>query len=147
MTTSSKIKLIALIAALAGPCLAWVGYQEKTRLAELESKGTTTEGIITGGEWKKGRKSGKTYIFNVAWKDATGNVKTHDFRVTEAFFNAHATETEVKDEKVKVLYHPTKPDQMILVGGSTNNKELFPMGIGAFALGGCVLGFMTMRRK
>lgn len=147
MTTSSKIKLIALIVALVGPCLAWIGYQEKTRLAELEAKGTTTEGVITGGEWKKGRKSGKTYIFNVAWKDAAGKMKTQDFRVTEAYFKAHATETEVKDEKVKVLYHPTKADQVILVGGSPNNKEMFPVGIGAFALGGCLLGFMALRRN
>ena len=64
METSIKIKIAAAIAILAGPFLTYKGTPEKERRARLEKEGVTVDGIIEGGEWKKGKNS--NYQFDVS---------------------------------------------------------------------------------
>ncbi len=72
METSTKIKLFAVIALLAGPFLTYSGHQEKERLAKLEKDGVTVDGFIEGGEWKRGK--GSYHQFDVSYTPQTASL-------------------------------------------------------------------------
>ena len=144
METSSKIKLFAVIAVIAGPFLAYNGQQEKERLAKLEQEGVTVDGFIEGGEWRKGRRS-KSYKLDVSYTPQKGAPTKQTFQVRSDFFSAHANDTKVTDPAVKVRYLPSNiQDRAIIVGGSTDATASFSMGIGAFAIGLLTLGIMFL---
>ncbi len=144
METSSKIKLFAVIAVIAGPFLAYNGQQEKERLAKLEQEGVTVDGFIEGGEWRKGRRS-KSYKLDVSYTPQKGAPTKQTFQVRSDFFSAHANDTKVTDPAVKVRYLPSNiQDSAIIVGGSTDATASFSMGIGAFAIGLLTLGIMFL---
>ena len=144
METSSKIKLFAVIAVIAGPFLAYNGQQEKERLAKLEQEGVTVDGFIEGGDWRKGRRS-KSYKLDVSYTPQKGAPTKQTFQVRSDFFSAHANDTKVTDPAVKVRYLPSNiQDSAIIVGGSTDATASFSMGIGAFAIGLLTLGIMFL---
>lgn len=139
MGTSTKIKLFAVIAVIAGPFLTFTGHKDKERLAALEKDGVTVDGIIEGGEWRKGRRS-SDYKLDVSYTPQNGTPTQQTFKVSSTFFSAHASDTAVTDEAVKVRYLPSSiQDSAIIVGGSTDSTALFGVGIGAF-----VIGLVTM---
>ncbi len=141
MGTSTKIKLFALIAVLAGPFLTYKGHQEKERLAKLEKEGITVDGIIEGGKWKRGKNS--YHQFDVSYTPQNGTPVKQTFSVTSNYFSAHATDTVTTDPAVKVSYLPSEiQDSAIIVGGSTDSTASFGFGIGAFVGGLITLGVM-----
>ncbi len=141
METSTKIKVFAIIAVIAGPFLTYNGHQEKERLAKLEKEGVTVDGIIEGGEWKRGKHS--NYQFDVSYTPQNGAPVKQTFKVTSNYFSAHASDTAVTDEVAKVRYLPSAvQDSAIIVGGSTDTTAMFGMGIGAFVGGLLTLGIM-----
>lgn len=137
MEASTKIKLIAVIAIIAGPFMTYNGHKDKERLAALEKDGITVDGVIEGGEWKKGRRS-SSYKLDVSYTPQNGTPVQQTFQVTSDFFSAHASDTAVTDPAVKVRYLPSDiQDSAIVVGGSTDMTAMFGVGIGAFAIGLC----------
>ena len=146
METPTKIKLFAAIAIIAGPFLTYNGHQEKERLARLEKEGVTVDGIIEGGEWKKGKNS--NYQFDVSYTPQNGAPVKQTFKVTSNYFSAHASDTAVTDPVAKVRYLPSAiQDSAILVGGSTDFTAGFNLGIGAFVGGLLTLGIMFFLKK
>lgn len=146
METSTKIKLFAAIAIIAGPFLTYNGHQEKERLVRLEKEGVTVDGIIEGGEWKKGKNS--NYQFDVSYTPQNGAPVKQTFKVTSNYFSAHASDTAVTDPMAKVRYLPSAiQDSAILVGGSTDFTAGFNLGIGAFVGGLLTMGIMFFLKK
>ena len=142
METSTKIKAFAIIAVIVGPFLTYNGHQDKERLAKLEKEGVTVDGIIEGGEWRKGRRS-SSYKLEVSYKPQNGAQTQQTFQVSSSFFSAHASDKEVTDPAVKVRYLPSEiQDSAIIVGGSTDTTAMFGVGIGAFGIGLLTLGVM-----
>ena len=147
MEASSKIKLIAVIAVIAGPFLAYNGHQEKERLAKLENEGVTVDGFIEGGEWRKGRRS-SSYKLDVSYTPQKGAPTKQTFQVRSEFFSAHADDSKVTDPAVKVRYLPSNVQaSAIIVGGSTDSTASFGMGIGAFVIGLLTLGVMFLFKR
>ncbi|MES2593709.1 MAG: DUF3592 domain-containing protein [Verrucomicrobiota bacterium] len=147
MTTRTKIKLVAIAAVLLGPYAAYEGYKDKQMLAEMDKTGITVPGEITGGESSKRRRS-SSYVFNVAYLPQGANAPMEkDFRVKSDFFKAHVSGDSVGDPKVEVRYLPTNPQTAIVVGGSTDDAALFPIGIGAAVVGLLVAIFMFTRKE
>jgi Protein of unknown function (DUF3592) len=138
MDKPAQIKLVAIIAILAGPFLAVQGYNTKQSLAALEKEGVTVEGVIDGGESSSGRRRSSSYSFDVSFAPQTGAPQKKAFKVTGTFFKAHVTGEAISDPKVQVRYLPTNVDTSILVGGSTDNSWTFPVGIAA-----CIGGLLT----
>ena len=142
METSTKIKLFAVIAVIAGPFLTYNGHQEKERLAKLEQEGITVDGFIEGGEWRKGRRS-SSYKLDVSYSPQKGVPVKQTFEVKSPFFSAHANNSMVTDPAVKVRYLPSNiRDSAIIVGGSTDSTAYFDLGSGAFLIGLITLGAM-----
>lgn len=147
MELSTKIKIAAVLALIIGPILTFSGHQEKERLAQLEKDGVTVDGIVEGGEWRKGRRS-SSYQFDVSYTPQTGAPTQQVFKVTKAFFSAHANDTAITDPAVKVRYLPANiQDSAIIVGGTPNTTAMFGFGIGAFVIGLVTLVIMFFFKK
>ena len=148
METSTKIKIVAAIAVIAGPILTTLGYQEKERLAALEKDGITVPGVLEGGESKRSGKRSKSYNFDATFTPQGGSQVTKTFKVTATFFSDRTDETSITNPDVEVRYLAADPTgSAIIVGGSTDDAALFPAGIGAFVVGLITLIVMFLRRK
>ncbi len=147
MTTRTKIKLVAIAAVLLGPYAAYEGYKDKQMLAEMDKSGITVPGEIMGGE-SGGRRRSKSYNFDVAYtpQGASGPIEK-DFKVKSDFFKAHVSGDSISDPKVEVRYLPTNPQTAIVVGGSSDDAALFPIGIGAAVVGLLVAIFLFTRKE
>lgn len=146
MQTSTKFKIVAVIAIIAGPFLAYNGYQEKERLAKLEKEGITVDGIIESGESSKSRKS-RSYHFEVSFAPQGGSPTKKNFAVKSDFFKAHTNESSIVSPEVKVRYLAGDVDESaVIVGGSTDTTINFVVGIAAFVGGLGLLLFFFLRR-
>lgn len=142
MEAAAKIRIIAIIAVIAGPFLAYHGHQEKERLANLDQEGVTVDGLIEGGKWRKGRRS-SDYKFDVSFTPQNSAPVRQTFKVTSDFFSAHASDTAVTEPAIKVRYLPHSiQDSAIIVDGSPDATASFGMGVGAFLLGLITLAVM-----
>ncbi|MFN0079004.1 MAG: DUF3592 domain-containing protein [Prosthecobacter sp.] len=147
METPTKIKLFAAIAVIAGPFLTYNGHLEKERLAKLEKEGVTVDGMIGGGESRRSGKRSRSYNFDVTFTPQGGAPVTKTFKVTSSFFSARTNDTSVTDPLVKVRYLAANAqDSAIIVDGSDDDALMFPVGIGAFAVGLITLIVMFMRK-
>lgn len=149
METSTKIKIAAVIGILVGPFLAYTGHQDKERLAKLEKEGITVDGLLEGGESHRSGKRSRSYNFDAVFTPQGGSAPvTKTFKVTSNFFSLRTSEKSITDPKVQVRYLAANPqDSAVIVGGSTDEAALFPVGIGAFILSIGTLGVMTMRKS
>jgi len=144
-TVVFKLKLVAIVALVAGPCLAFLGFKEKQRIGKIEKDGMEVAGVPTGGEMRKGRKGGKTYKLNVMYPDSKGAPQSKEFKVTRKFFESISSGDMITADTVPVKMLADQPDEAIIVGGSDDDRAMFPVGIGAFVLGG--VGTAVMFRK
>ena len=132
----SRLKLAAIIGLLGGPAFAFVGFKEKQKIENIEKNGVEVSGFPASGELKKGRRGSKTYSLTVEYPDSKGAPCTGDFKVTREYFESICTGDSITAESVKMKVLPDQPKEAIIVGGSTDDRFMFPFGIGAFLLGG-----------
>jgi hypothetical protein len=142
-----RIKLLAIAALIAGPVLAYMGYQEKQRIAQIEKDGVEVQGVPMSGEMKKGRKGSRSYKLTVDYPDKDGKVVEHEFKVTRSFFESISSGDQITVETVPVKMLPGDPHQALIVGGSDDDRAMFPVGIGAFVLGGAGTAFLFGRKQ
>lgn len=139
METSTKLKIVAVVAVIAGPFLTFEGNREKQRLAALEKDGITVNGILEGGESRKSGKRSRSYSFDASFAPQGGAPITKTFKVKSAFFDSHTDETSITVPGVEIRYLAANPhESAIIVNGSTDNALLFEVGIGA-VVGGLIL--------
>lgn len=143
----SRLKLAAIIALVVGPCLAFVGFKEKQRVEKIEKNGVEVAGVPMGGEMRKGRKGAKTYKLQVIYPDSKGGSKNKEFKVTREFFESISTGDQITAETVPVKLLAEQPDEAIIVNGSDDDRLMFPVGIGAFVLGGAGTAFLFRKGR
>lgn len=132
----SRLKLAALIGLIGGPAFAFVGFKEKQKIENIEKNGVEMTGVPMSGNLKKGRKGAKTYTLNVEYLDPKGAPHSKDFKVTGEFFESISNGTEITADTVPLKVLPDQPEEAIVVGGSDDDRFMFPVGLGAFVLGG-----------
>lgn len=142
-----RFKLIAILALVVGPIMAFLGFKEKQRIGKIESDGVEVVGVPIGGEMKKGRKGAKTYTITVMYPDGKGAPLRKDFKVKRAYFESISEEDSITADTVPVKFLADQPDEAIIVGGSDDDRLMFPVGIGAFILGGVGTIFMFRPRR
>lgn len=143
----SRLKLAALIGLIGGPAFAFVGFKEKQKIENIEKNGVEVAGIPMSGNLKKGRRGAKTYTLQVEYLDGKGAPRSGDFKVTREFFESISTGDEITAETVPMKVLPDQPEQAIIVGGSDDDRFMFPVGIGAFVLGGIGTAFAFRRPR
>lgn len=147
MTNATKAKIVAAILVIAGPFLIFKGMQEKDRLAKLDKDGVTVDGTLNSGENKRSGRRSRSYIFNASFMPDGTSPISKDFKVTKTFFDEHTSENYIKDEGIKIRFLPTDPaNSAIIIGGSTDDTLMFPIGIGCLVVGLGIGGFFLLRR-
>lgn len=141
----SRLKLIAVVALVAGPVVAFMGFKEKQRIEKIEKDGVEVAGVPMSGEMRKGRKGAKTYKIQVMYPHGKGAATTKEFKVTRGYYESITSGDTFTVETVPVKLLADQPEEAIIVGGSDDDRALFPVGIGAFVLGG--VGTALMFRK
>lgn len=136
MQGTTKYSIIAAIAIVAGPFLTFHGIEEGKRLEELDKAGVTVPGEIVGGESQTGgKRRSSSYKFDVAFTPKDGQVTTQTFKVKSDFFKSHVSGDSISDPAVQVKYIPAKLEEAVIVGGSTDDKHFFELGIGVAIAG------------
>ena len=143
----ARFKLIAVVALVAGPVLAFVGFKEKQRIEKIERDGVEVAGVPMSGEMRKGRKGAKTYKLNVTYPDSKGAAQSKEFKVTREFFESISSGDQITADTVKVKMLADQPTEAIIVGGSDDDRFMFPAGIGAFVLGGAGCAFLFRKGR
>lgn len=138
-----RTKLLWIILCIVGPILTYTGYQSKALNERLQTQGETVDGEIVGGEWKSGRRSGKTYSFDVAFKPKTGTTVNQRIKVGETYFKAHVVGDAISDPVTKVRYNPENPEECIIEGEGKDQGFLMYVGpvLGLVGLAGVVSMF------
>ncbi len=132
----NRIHLAIVGMMLAGPFIAFSGWQTTQKLAALEKEGVTVPGVILSGDEYRGRRS-RSYSFEVAYATQEGDPRVNQFSVDSSFFHAHISGDSIGNDRVDVTYRPDDPDQAILVGGSTDSSAGMYIGLVMTVLGIC----------
>ena len=141
-----RAKLAAIFTLLLGPFVAFVGFEEKQRTGRIEEEGVEVVGIPTHGRVDPGRRGIKTYRVTVTYPaGGPPNARSKEFKVTSGFFESITTGGTITAKRVKVRMLPDNLDEAIIVDGSADDGWMFPVGIGAFVLGG-VSTFLLFRK-
>jgi len=140
-----RLKLIAILALIAGPILAVSGYKDKQSHEKLVAEGVKVEGEITGGESSKRRRSGKTYKFDIAFETKEKRVIKKTLTVPKSFVDSHTSGETITNPKVEVLYLPSDPTQCEVVGVDSDHEAMLYGGTLAGLAG--LVGTIVMVRK
>ncbi len=142
-----KLKWPASVCAAAGAYLVWQGWNDRELYTRLDAAGRVVEGTIDSGESKSGRRSSKSYSFDVSYTTEAGQLQSRSFEVTKGFFERCVSGDQIVHDQVQVKYDPEDPQRAILVGGSKDQRGMLPVG-GAMAGAGILLaGFLFTRRR
>jgi hypothetical protein len=143
-----KIKLLFGIAAIGGPIMAFLGWQDVQRIEQIEKEGVETVAAIDGATRKKSRRGGTTYSVNLAWKDAKGEMrKAEGLSISQAFAGQIIRGDKIVRDAVKVKYLPGDADTKPIIVEDKNRQEesdTFMMQAGMAAGGVGIVGAALM---
>jgi hypothetical protein len=131
-----RLKFLAVVALVGGPILCYTGYDQKQTHEKIVAEGVKVDGVITGGESSKRRRSGTTYKFDISFNTKEGRSMNKTLVVPKSFVDAHVTGETITSDKVEVLYLPSDPSKCEVVGVSSDHE--------AMLYGGAVVGVVGM---
>ena len=96
-----RLKVIAVIALVAGPILTVAGYKEKQAHEKIVAEGVKVEGLITGGQSFKRRKTGTTYEFDISFETKEGTLVKKNLVVPKSFVDTHVSGETITNPKAE----------------------------------------------
>ncbi len=109
--------ILFIVLSIAGPGMVFLGLDNKAKNERLNTEGKVAAGEIVGGEWKRGRKGGKTYSLDVAFKPESGPVVNKRMKVNSDFYKQHVSGDIISNPKTTVRYNPAKPEEECIIEG------------------------------
>ncbi len=140
------MKFLAFAALVGGPICAYNGFSDKRTHEKLEAEGVNVEGILTGGESSKGRRSGTTYKLDVVYVTQDKRPFKKTLTVPEEFVKTHVSGNTITSEQVEVRYLPSDPATCELVGAKSDHEAKL-YGGAAVGLAGLVATGMMFRKR
>lgn len=132
-------KGLRLTVLLVGGLLMGSGLGSKARGDEMEEKGISVPGKITGATTDRSAQDKKRHYLTVTWASANGEVKLTDQRhfVTRAYFEKRVRpDGKVTTPEVTVRYLKGHEEDAVLVGASTERSLMnyigYFIGLGLF---------------
>ncbi|WP_197454245.1 DUF3592 domain-containing protein [Stieleria varia] len=132
---SNRIHWGLIIMMLGGPFLAFIGWSAQSKMAALDARGVTVDGVVLDSRERRSRRS-RSYYLEVAYKTEAGAAYTDEFQVNSTYYDSHDL-----GGTAQVKYDPEDPTQAILVGGSTDSSFLLYLGIGMAIIGLLGVGY------
>lgn len=142
----NRLKWIAILGIIVGPCLAFFGMQESQKFARIEKEGVTVQGVIMKGE-SRSRKGSKSYKFDITYQPEGGASITKNFSVTNSFAQTKMDGNSITDPIAQVRYLPSDPQTAIVVNGTSNvGSGMMWAGI-AWGIIGLITAFFSFVRR
>jgi hypothetical protein len=142
-----RLKLLAIVALVAGPILCYTGYSKKQIHEKIVAEGVKVDGVITGGESTKRRRSGTTYKFDISFTTKEGRSMSSNLVVPKSFVDAHVTGDTITSDKVDVIYLPSDPSKCEVVGVESDHQAMLYGGALAGVVGMVGTGMMLRRKN
>ena len=117
-----RIKLLAVLALVGGPIVAFVSYSKKQTFDKIVTEGVEVDGTLEKGESTK-RKGVTSYKFDVAWKTKEGKSFTKNMSLSSSFVKPRLNGDSITDWDVKVKYLPSDPNEAFVVGAESDPKS------------------------
>jgi hypothetical protein len=142
-----RIKWGLLAAALGGPVVGYLGFDQGKKLTQLETEGATADAYITGASsetrTKRGVERGTTYKLDLEWQDAAGQIRTASGVTLPSNLEAMVVQGgELAIETLPVRYLEADPSVApVPADGLANEKSTADLMVKAGA-GGGVLGWL-----
>lgn len=143
-----RLKLIAIIAAIAGPIVVFTGLSQKKVHEKLAAEGVKAPGTIDGGETRSGRKRGKTYKLDFSFTTKDGKViSKKGMSMPKSFVETHVQNDTITDDRIEVVYLPSDPNTCQVVGVESSHQAMIYGGAAIGVAGLAGVGFMLKRKK
>jgi hypothetical protein len=116
-----NIRIMSVIAIIAGLALAWVAHGRGQAWRKLEAEGIEVAGKVVRSSVtvKTGKRAGTKYWIYVEFRPEPGSTpRTDGFEVRESFFNTLISGEQIVRPDVKVKYLPGDPETAMIPGGS-----------------------------
>lgn len=140
-----RIIIIAIIAIIAGPFLAYEGYTDRVFHNQLEKEGVEVNGVPTEGH-SSGRRRSRSYKLSVVYPVKGGSRMTREFKVTSSFYGSMGSDGSITVDTVPVKYLASDPSKAIIVGGSSDEQSLLWIGP-IVCLGGIAFLIYALKKR
>ena len=150
-----KLKFLFIIAAVGGPFMAYVGWDDANQIKTIQEKGIETTATVTGGTIRKKRGRVVGYRLKLSWNDAKGSVRNADsVSISKSFGERIIRDGKLRVSSVPIKYLADKEDVTPLVipdmaNQQQNDKVMIPLGIAGGLVGaiGTFAFFFFGRRR
>ena len=100
-----KLKWLLLIAAVGGPFIAFISWQDEQRRHEVMASGVEADAAIEGATRTKGRRGGTTYKVALSWSDAQGTTRTaKDVAVSHGYADRIIRDDKIIADTTRIRY-------------------------------------------
>lgn len=136
-----KIKWLFVLAAIGGPFIAYVGWEDSNRIKEIQSKGIETVAVVTGATIRKKRGRTTGYRLKLSWKDNKGVVRKADrVSISTSYGSKIIADGKIKVAAIRIKYLADKAEEKPLVvpdmdNQTSNAKLMIPAGLGGGLIG------------
>lgn len=153
---ASKVKWLLLIAALGGPFIAFMSWQDAQRVKKVASEGIEAQAVVDGVTHTTRKRGGVSYTIDLAWKDQAGqDRKAEKVALSRAFADRIVVNDRISVSTLPVKYLADDPskDGVVLRDDAAQqaktDEELVYVGAGAGVVGiiGSALFFWAGRRR
>jgi hypothetical protein len=153
---AGKIKWLLLIAAVGGPVVAYMSWQDGERVKKVVAEGIEAQASVEGATRTKRRRSGTSYTVDLAWKDASGqDRKAEKVSISHQFANRIISNDRLTVDTLPIKYLATEQgkDSVIIRDDADQqadlDHEMIYVGAGAGIIGilGSGLWFLLGRRR
>lgn len=153
---AGKIKWLLLIAAVGGPFIAFMSWQDAERVKRIATEGVEAQASVEGATKTTRKRGGVSYSIDLAWKDAAGqDRKAEKVSISRNYSNRILMNDRIRVDTVPVKYlaDDTSKDGVILRDDADQqaetDEEMIYVGAGAGLVGivGSALFFLGGRRR
>lgn len=153
---AGKVKWLLLIAAIGGPFMAYMSWQDGERVKKVVAEGVETQASVEGATRTKRRRGGTSYTVDLAWKDASGQDRTAEkVSISHQFASRIISNDRLTVDALPIKYLPGEQgkDSVIIRDDADKqadlDHEMIYVGAGAGVVGilGSGLWFLLGRRR
>ncbi|WP_376087532.1 hypothetical protein ACE7GA_14360 [Roseomonas sp. CCTCC AB2023176] len=149
-TVVGLIVAIFVIGIAVGPFMAWFGWSDGQRIAQVLREGVETKAIPESGTRRTGRRSGTSYSLNLVWQTPEGaRVRAEGLSISAGLAGQILSENRITRTSLNIKYlasdtaHPVILEDAAYQQGV--NDGLLYTGLGWFGVG--VVSLWLLRRR
>lgn len=150
-----KLKWLLVIAALGGPFLAYISWEDGERVKRVAAEGVEAQASVEGATRTRSRRGVTSYSLDLAWKDADGQSHTAEkVSISRDFADRIIVNDRLTVDTLRIKYLPGEAGKSGVIIQDDAAKqadldhEMVYLGAGAGVIG--VLGsagFFLMGRR